>query len=56
MRFISELIEQQSTWQEMPWLCELAVFEWSLGQTFDAADDNLFTKQDMATIAAESWP
>ena len=54
--FINDLIQQQSKWQEMPWLYELAVFEWSLGQAFDAADDDIFTEQDMATVAPESWP
>ena len=54
--FIADLIQQQTTWQEMPWLYELAVFEWCLGQAFDAADDNLFTEQDMATVAPEDWP
>ena len=54
--FIADLIQQQTTWQEMPWLHELAVFEWSLGQAFDAADDNLFTEQDMAIVAPEAWP
>lgn len=54
--FINTLIQKNSTWQQMPWLYELAVFEWSLGQAFDAADDSLFTEQDMATVAPESWP
>ena len=54
--FITNLINQQTMWQAMPWLYELAVFEWSLGQAFDAADDNIFTEQDMASVAAESWP
>ena len=54
--FIADLIQQETTWKEMPWLYELAVFEWSLGQAFDAADDNLFTEQDMSTVALEAWP
>ena len=54
--FIAGLIEQETTWQEMPWLYELAKFEWCLGQTFDAADDPLFTIQDMATVVPEAWP
>jgi len=54
--FIAKLIQQQTMWQEMPWLYELAIFEWSLGQAFDAADDNLFTEQDMASIVPEAWP
>ena len=54
--FIADLIQQQTSWQEMPWLYELAVFEWSLGQAFDAADDDIFSEQDMATVAPEAWP
>ena len=54
--FIATLIQQQQKWQEMPWLYELALFEWNLGQVFDAADDTLFTEHDMSTIAAEAWP
>lgn len=54
--FIAELIQQQTSWQEMPWLYELAIFEWSLGQAFDAADDDLFTEQGMVTINPEAWP
>lgn len=54
--FIVGLIQQQTKWQKMPWLYELALFEWNLGQAFDAADDNLFTEQDMSSIAAEAWP
>ena len=54
--FIARLIQQKTTWQEMPWLYELATFEWRLGQTFDAADDPIFTIQDMATVAPEALP
>ena len=54
--FLADIIQQETTWKDMPWLYELAVFEWSLGQAFDAADDNLFTIQDMATVAPEAWP
>lgn len=54
--FIADLIQQKTPWKEMPWLYELAVFEWSLGQAFDAADDNLFTIEDMSTVAPEAWP
>lgn len=54
--FIQSLFQESSKWQEIPWLYELAVFEWSLGQAFDAADDDLFTEHDMATVAPEAWP
>ena len=51
----ASFINNHITWQEMPWLYELAVFEWSLGQAFDAADDIIFTEQDMSAVAAEDW-
>ena len=54
--FVSGLIQIDEAWQDMPWLLELALFEWTLGQAFDAADADLFTEQDMATIAPEAWP
>lgn len=58
--FISELIQpneqQENQWQEMPWLYELALFEWNLGQAFDVADVSLFTEQDMITVPPEAWP
>lgn len=64
--FILELIENSNDtrssqwpnvdWSAMGWFYELAIFEWSLGQTFDAEDSDLFTEQDMATIHPEDWP
>ena len=54
--FIANLIAQETTWKEMPWLYELALFEWSLGQAFDAADNDIFTEQGMASVAPEAWP
>ncbi len=38
-------------------LAELANFEWTQGLCFDAADSQrIFSLQDMAIIAPESWP
>ena len=54
--FVSDLIQQHDTYQGMPWLYELALFEWSLGRAFDVADVTLFTGQDMAAIPPEAWP
>lgn len=58
--FLLSLTQQKKQtsipWQDMPWLYELATFEWDLGQTFDAADAILFTEQEMSTIAADAWP
>lgn len=54
--FILELVRTKKEYQDMDWLYELGFFEWSLGQTFDAADSSLFTEQQMATIDPEIWP
>ena len=54
--FISNLIQVDKNYQGLHWLYELAVFEWSLGQAFDAADVTIFTEQDMAVISPEAWP
>ena len=43
-------------WQDMPWLYELAIFELSLGQAFDAADATLFTEGEMSAISPDAWP
>jgi len=55
-QYILGLIDSKKLDTEIAWLAELSLFEWSLGQTFDAADDKLFTEQDMAVIPPESWP
>lgn len=58
--FIAALIQQHEhpaiQWQAMPWLHELTLFEWTLGQAFDAADVTSLTEQDMAAIPPEAWP
>jgi len=54
--FIAKLIPDQENYKNMYWLHELAMFEWMLGQAFDATDTKLFTEQNMATIPPESWP
>lgn len=54
--FISKLIQQGEIYKNQEWLYELALFEWTLGQAFDAADVSLMTEQEMAVIAPEDWP
>lgn len=54
--FVAEKLQHDETYQGMNWLVELAEFEWTLGQAFDAANAKLFTEQDMATIPPEAWP
>jgi hypothetical protein len=38
------------------WLAELALFEWKLGEAFDAADSQQVGEQDLASIPADEWP
>ncbi|MGD2053129.1 MAG: DNA-binding domain-containing protein [Gammaproteobacteria bacterium] len=54
--FVSDAMQQHEDWQGMHWLYELALFERTLGEAFDAADDAIFSEQDMAGIAPEAWP
>ena len=54
--FITELIQNNANYKNMHWLHELAMFEWTLTEAFDAADATLFTEQDMANLAPEVWP
>ena len=53
---VADFLAQQAAYQEQPWLSELAHFEWTLGQAFDAANAPLFSEQEMAAIPAEDWP
>jgi len=53
---IADLIQQTQPWQTMPWLYELALFEYSLGQTFDSTDAYHYTEQDLLEHATENWP
>ncbi len=54
--FIYNAIQKDQAYQDNLWLYELSLFEWTLGQSFDSADAELFQEHDMATIAPESWP
>lgn len=54
--FVSNLIQQDERYQDMHWLYELALYEWTLGQTFDAANDTIISEQNMDTIPPEVWP
>lgn len=59
MAFVLEKIKSNEgdvNWQDKLWLYELGLFEWTLGQAFDAVDDKIFTEQDMSVIASEDWP
>jgi hypothetical protein len=54
--FVAGLIQQDTGYREMPWLHELTLFEWTLGQAFDAADAPRLNEQDMSAILPQAWP
>jgi hypothetical protein len=53
---LAPFIAGKPAYSELPWLVELARFEWALGQAFDAADSAICTIDDMAAIAPKDWP
>jgi len=53
---LASFIAGEPAYDELPWLAELARFEWALGQAFDAADSAIGTIDDMAAIAPRDWP
>jgi hypothetical protein len=54
--YISEKIDTDHAYRGMQWLAELALFEWRLGEAFDAADCQSVGESDMAAIPAHEWP
>jgi hypothetical protein len=54
--FVAGMKQQYEDWRGMHWLHELSLFERTLGQAFDAADDTAISEQDLAGIAPEAWP
>lgn len=54
--FNAELIQQDKRYHDMHWLYEMALFEWMLGDAFDAADVSILSEQDMAAVPFEIWP
>lgn len=54
--FVANWLKLHPGYSDMLWLVELALFEWTLGEAFDAANPTLLTEQDIATIPPQSWP
>lgn len=55
-RDMSSFLQETAAFRDQPWLSELAIFERSLGQAFDAADAPVYSEQEMAHIPPEKWP
>ncbi|MES9824549.1 MAG: DNA-binding domain-containing protein [Candidatus Thiodiazotropha endolucinida] len=54
--YLREQVDTNPDIHDLAWLPELAKFEWTLGQAFDAVDCKLVTEQEMASIPADAWP
>lgn len=53
---LPEFMQHHPDYQALPWLHELAVFEWALCAAFDAADATALTEYMLADISAAQWP
>lgn len=54
--FVGPWMEHREMQASMPWLRELTMFEWSLGQAFDVADVSLLGEADLAALEPHEWP
>lgn len=53
---LAHFMRQTGTYDTMPWLIELAEFEWLLSEAFDAQDNSICTLETMAKIPLDLWP
>ncbi|MEW8220453.1 MAG: DNA-binding domain-containing protein [Candidatus Thiodiazotropha taylori] len=54
--YLGEQVEIDVSLRDLPWLPELAQFEWTLGLAFDSAESTLLDEQAMASIPTDAWP
>lgn len=54
-RPLPEFIATHSLGREFPWLADLARFEWTMGEAFDAADDECVTHERLQAIPPHDW-
>ncbi|ODN44076.1 DUF2063 domain-containing protein [Piscirickettsia litoralis] len=52
---LSQFLQENEPYNEVPLLAEMAEFEWALNLSLDAADAPVLTTADLANIAAEDW-
>lgn len=49
-------LRAKAPYSQYEYLGEMATFEWLFTDAFDAADIDIFTESEVASIPAESWP
>ena len=53
---MAEYLAEHKPYSEHPYLQELAVFEWTFLEAFDAENASLVTEADAAQVPPEKWP
>jgi len=55
-RHMANFLAATNPYRNEPLLAELAIFDWALTDSFDAADGTVATVEDMAKITPDAWP
>ena len=55
-QFLPVFLQQTSPWQEQQHLAQLARFEWTFVDAFDAVDEVLLQEADVAAVPPDCWP
>ena len=55
-RQLPSFLQKMSLYSAIPALAELAEFEWSLGDAFDAANEPVLQPQTISAIPPQDWP
>jgi hypothetical protein len=55
-RHMARFLAETAPWRDEPFLADLAAFEWTMVEAFDASDATLATVADMGQVAPEHWP
>lgn len=53
---LAQFLTRVAAYRARPLLAELARFEWTLGEAFDAADADSINLEDIARLPASAWP
>jgi uncharacterized protein (UPF0276 family) len=48
-------LDSEPRWSERPELADMARFEWAMARSFDAADENVLSREALTGLTAESW-
>lgn len=52
---LAKFLSETAPYADYPYLWQIADFEWAKGRVFDAADSDIFTLEQLATLPPEAW-